>query len=112
MQPHKIYTIYDRKAQYCLPVFSFKSDADAIRSFTQIVVSSDTDIAKYPADFDLIAIATLNIETGQCFEIMPMQILINGLVALQTSNNERDRYKKVLDKQLDIEDFMEKSDAT
>lgn len=104
-----IYTIFDRKASYCLPVFSAKTDVDAIRQFKEIVVSSDTDVSKYPADFDLIAIADLDQYTGQTLPIQPLRILINGLVAIQEVNTERVRYKKVLTEQLDIEDFTDPS---
>lgn len=108
---HKIYTVRDRKAEYCLPVFSAKSDTDAIRSFTETVVSSDTDMSKYPADFDLLAIAEFDIQIGFVKVITPYQILINGLVAIQQANELRSRYKKALDGQLDIEDFTSPSDA-
>lgn len=109
---HKIYTVFDRKATYCLPVFNVKSDADAIRQFASIVVSSDTDVSKYPADFDLMAVAHLDIQTGQVQPIYPPELIINGLVSLQNTQTERKRYKAVLDQQIDIEEFTETAEAS
>lgn len=107
-----IYTVYDRKAQYCLPVFNAKTDVDATRQFTSLVVTSDTDLSKYPADFDLLAIADFDVGSGKVRPIEPYRIVINGLVALTTSNAERSRYKKILDGQLDIEDFIATGDGS
>lgn len=108
---YMIYTVYDRKSEYCLPVFSMRSEAEAIRQFTQLVMSSETDVSKYPADFDLLAIAHLKIDTGFIAAISPPKPVINGLVALTAANNERGRYKRVLDGQLDIEDFVQPESA-
>lgn len=107
-----IYTIFDRKAAYCLPVFNVKTDTDAMRQFTNIVVNSDTDISKYPADFDLLCIGHIDLDSGFIKEIHPPKTIINGLVALTGAQSDRARYKKVLDGQLDIEDFVQPESAS
>lgn len=99
-----IYSIYDRKAQYFLPVFQLKADGEAIRAFTNMVVSSDTDVSRYPGDFDLVKLASFDQHSGALVSHQ-YEPLLNGLVALTTSNQERSRYKKALEGQLDIEDF-------
>nr|QJB20412.1 MAG: nonstructural protein [Microvirus sp.] len=101
-----IYSVYDRKAQYYLPIFTRRSDADAQRQFAEIVATSDTPISKYPADFDLVRLGTIDLETGSIEPEHPMGLLINGLVSLQALNAERKRYSQSLGEQVDIETFI------
>lgn len=102
-----LYSIYDRKAQYYLPLFQASSDAQAERQFAQIVTQSETDVSKYPADFDLVRLGALNVETGYIEPEQPIGLIINGLVSLQAANSERNRYKKALDNpQVDLEDLI------
>lgn len=106
MQIMNIYAAYDRKAQYYLPLFQTRSDAEAIRSFTEAVVSSDTNVAKYPADYDLVRLGQLDMETGEITPQWPVGLMINGLVALQASQAERARYAKAINPQTDLEDLI------
>lgn len=107
MQVSIIYSIYDRKAQYYLPLFNARTDADAVRSFTQIVTQSETDIAKYPADFDLIRLGKIHLETGLIDREWPVGLVINGLVCLQNAHTERARYQSLLsNQQVDIEEII------
>lgn len=101
-----IYSVYDRKAQYYLPIFTRRSDADAQRQFAEIVATSDTPISKYPADFDLVRLGTIDLETGSIEPEHPMGLLINGLVSLQALNAERKRYSQSLGEQMDVEAFI------
>lgn len=108
MQISKIYSIYDRKAQYYLPLFNDRTDADAIRRFTEIVTVSDTPVSKYPADYDLVRLGALDLESGQIVPEYPVGTLLNGLVALQNAQTERSRYKVLLERpeQVDIEEIL------
>lgn len=101
-----IYAAYDRKAQYYLPLFQTRSDAEAIRSFTEAVVGSETNVAKYPADYDLIGLGSIDMETGQIEPAWPVRLIINGLVALEAAHAERARYAKALNSQVDIEELI------
>lgn len=102
-----IYSIYDRKAGYFLPVFNVRSDADAVRQFKQIVVQSDTDISKWPADFDLCRLARFDLQNGRIEPEIPFGTVMNGLVALQEAHSERSRYAKSIESaQVDIEDLL------
>lgn len=50
---HKIFSVYDSKSEaYGMPMF-LRSVAEAIRSFTDAANSSDSMLAKHPADFTL-----------------------------------------------------------
>jgi len=107
MQEALIYSIYDRKAAYYLPLFTMRGHADATRQFTEIVTSSDTPIAKYPADYDLVCLGSINLENGSIEPIYPCETIINGLVALQNAQLERSRYAKILKtEQVDIEELI------
>lgn len=107
MQSSNIYSVYDRKAAYYLPLFTMRGDADAERQFAQIVTQSETDVSKYPADFDLVALGTINLENGRIEPVYPVRTIINGLVALQAAQAERTRYQKILSNpQVDLEDLI------
>lgn len=106
MQKVHIYSIFDRKAEYYLPIFQHRSDTDAIRDFTQVVMASETQISQYPADFDLVRIGLLQLETGLIQAVHPSALVINGLVALTNAQSERGRYKAVLAQQMAIEEII------
>lgn len=91
-----LYSIWDRKAGYYLPVFNKKSDAEALREFQNLVVNSETPISRYPADFDLVKIGTMEMETGYIESLKNTHALINGLVSLQEAHEERRRYNTIL----------------
>ena len=106
MQTTKLYCAYDRKAQYYLPIFQTRTDAEAIRSFTEAVVQSESPVSKYPADYDLVCLGDMDQETGKISPYFPVHLLINGLVALQNSELERARYAKALNPQVDLEELL------
>lgn len=106
MQIMKIYAAYDRKAQYYLPVFQQRSDAEAIRAFTEAVMTSESNVSKYPAEYDLVLVGTMDMESGEVTPEWPVGLIINGLVALQAAQAERARYAKALNPQVDIEELI------
>lgn len=107
-----IYTIYDRKASYCLPVFSLKSEADARRQFSEIITQSDTLVSKYPGDYDLVCIAEFDEQTGNVIPYSPTETVINGLTALQAAQHEREQYQKALKRSEPELPFPGTTDAT
>lgn len=96
MQANKIYAVYDRKAQYYLPPFTARGDAEASRSFTDAVMTSETPISQYPADFDLVRIGEFHLETGVLTPEGIPTLLLNGLVALTDAQRQRSRYQSVV----------------
>jgi len=103
-QTNEIYSIYDRKAQYYLPPFAARSNADATRTFTEAVTTSETPISQYPADFDLVRLGSLDLDTGAITGLHMPELLINGLVALTAAHQQRARYKQILNApELDID---------
>lgn len=110
MSSRFIYSVYDRKAQYYLPTFEARSNPEALRMFTQAVVTSESDVSKYPADFDLVALGAVDTNTGRLTSMAMPELLINGLVALTASIAERKRYQNVTEGQLDISDFLQQEE--
>lgn len=106
MQHNYIYSIYDRKAAYYLPLFQMRSHADALRQFSEIVTQSDTPISKYPADYDLVSLGSIDMENGLIQPTYPVETLINGLVSLQNAQLERARYAKAINSQVDLEELL------
>lgn len=96
MQLSNMYSIYDRKAGYYLPIFQTRSDAEAVRHFTEIVVSSETPISKYPSDFELCQLGTIDLDSGEILPEKNSRVILNGLSALQASQAERARYQAAL----------------
>lgn len=97
MQISNMYSVFDRKAGYYLPIFQTRSDAQAVRIFTETVVSQETgDLSKYPADFDLVCLGSMDLDTGELFPEKNSRHILNGLSALQASQAERARYKSAL----------------
>lgn len=93
---NSIYSIYDRKAQYYLPPFTVRSDADAERAFIEAVTVSDTPIAQYPADFDLVCLGSIDLDTGMLTQDQMPRLMVNGLVALEAATRTRARYASML----------------
>lgn len=92
-----LYSIYDRKAQVYIPPFTAPHEAQAIRTFAEAVLTSETPVSHYPADFDLLLLGAVDIETGVLTPEMPTpRPIINGLVALTNAQRERQRYQAIL----------------
>lgn len=92
-----LYSIYDRKAQVYLPPFTAQHEAMALRTFAEAVVSSETPVSQYPADFDLLLLGAVDVETGILVQETPSpRPIINGLVALTNAQRERQRYQSIL----------------
>lgn len=95
MQIYGIYSVYDRKAQTYLPLFQETRDELAVRTFTKIILTTETPISEYPADFDLVRLGAWNSDTGSIEPEIPMGLIINGLVALEAAIRERSRYDHI-----------------
>lgn len=91
-----LYSIYDRKAQYYLPPFNSRSEAEAVRTFTEAVMTSETPISQYPADFDLVQIGSMDLDSGAVGGLDHIKIVINGLVALESAQRQRRQYQQIL----------------
>lgn len=55
-----LYAVFDRKAQSYGPVMSYPHDAVATRDFGTACADSNSMLSKYPEDFELRCIGTLD----------------------------------------------------
>lgn len=60
----KIYTVKDEASQTFLKPFCFPTDRDAIEGFKNVCQDETTQYAKYPADYNLISIASFDEQSG------------------------------------------------
>ena len=61
---HKLFTIYDQKAQAYLPPFFMHQTGMALRVFSDCVNSNDHQFGKHPADYTIFELGTFNDETA------------------------------------------------
>lgn len=60
----KLFSVFDRKAVTWGPPMQFKTDELARRSGVTLLKSGDSEIAKFPEDFDLYYVGTFDDDNG------------------------------------------------
>lgn len=73
----RLYTIQDKKSLLNNPPFAQNNNAEAIRSFADLVRDKNTTISKHPEDYNLWAIAEWDNITCQ-IESIEKLLLANG----------------------------------
>lgn len=53
---HKIFSIYDKKAEAYMPPFMMQTKGQAMRSFVDLVKDPQSSVNKHPGDFELYEI--------------------------------------------------------
>lgn len=76
---HKIYTVYDSKAETYLPPFFMRSKGEALRAWIQAVNDEQTQFNKYPADFTMFELGEFDDVTGVINNHLAKQSLGNAL---------------------------------
>ena len=61
---HKIFAVYDSKAEAHLPPFASLTTAVAIRQFEATVRNLESDFARFPGDYTLFELGTWNQQLG------------------------------------------------
>lgn len=51
---HKIFSVYDSKAEVYLPPFFMRTRGEAIRAFTSTSNDPESNISRFPLDFGLV----------------------------------------------------------
>lgn len=91
MRTTELYQIYDKKAESIRgPIMAYNRPGPAIRSFNELCGNKETEIGKYPEDFQLRHIGTQDEETG---EISPIEhpalaVIATGEAWLEGQNKE------------------------
>lgn len=71
----KIYCIYDRESKQVLkPLIVQRNDTAPIREFEQLANNNETIFHKYPADFALLEIGAIDMETMEIITSGPRHI--------------------------------------
>ena len=81
-----IVTVFDRKAEYFLPIWLSENDETAKRQFINLVKESETMISKNPEDFIMFKVGKFDDKSGQVKEIVHHVELINGLTMGKEKN--------------------------
>ena len=68
------YSIYDKAVQAYARVFFLRTDGEAKRGFTSIVMDADGDIYRAPQDYTLFRIGEFDDGTGELIGCDPMPI--------------------------------------
>lgn len=77
MIKEQIYLVHDIKANtYGVPLF-FANNVEAIRSLEQAVQDPNTNLNKYPADYNFLHVAEYDKETGDISSFQDKIVLAN-----------------------------------
>lgn len=71
---HKMYTVFDTKAEIYLPPIYYKATGEALRAFSDTVNSSDHAFHKHPEDYCLFEIGTYDDQNAGIETITPKSL--------------------------------------
>lgn len=80
---HKIFTVFDQKAQAYLPPFFLHQEGMATRSFSDAVNDKEHQFGAHPEDYTLFSIGTYDDERGMLEPHLAPQVIGNGLEFVQ-----------------------------
>lgn len=98
-----LYAIHDAKAKNYSPPFPGLNDQSAIRDFTEQCANPENKLNKYPFDFTLFSVGTLDDETGLIVSQAPPEMLITANNALDNLREEQIREKTQVSRRLETE---------
>lgn len=76
---HKIYGVFDIKAEAYLPPMFLPTDGLAERHFSDLISNTDSIVGKHPADFDLHILGTFDDQNGELHGAAKPHVLAQGL---------------------------------
>lgn len=87
-----LYQVYDDKAGTVSgPIMAARRAGPAIRDFTNLLRTRDTQAALHPQDFRLVLVGEQDDETGVIQPVDPIQTVLSGATWMeQTTNTEND----------------------
>ncbi len=90
------YTIYDTAAAYYMNPFLAKSDAAAMREFTDIITEPTTALNKHPEDYYLCRIGRYDDQNAK-IDPEAVETLLTGLEAMAGANKQATATQDTLD---------------
>lgn len=89
-----IYVVYDRASKHYGSIHNQKTDAEAIRSFSQVVNEPGNQISNTPDDFTLFSIGQFDQNIGELTSWEPVKIT-NGAEVKKVHTVEEMRQSKI-----------------
>lgn len=87
-----IFSIYDSKAEFYLPLVLFNSKGESLRNFADAVNNPDTMLSKHAADFTLFEVGSFDNTTG---EIALLETKINLGNALEFQETQAEMFAAI-----------------
>jgi len=84
---HKIYSVYDQKAEAYLPPFFLPAKGVAIRTFSEACNDPEHQFGKYPADYTLMELGTFDDSTALIDPYSPAITIGTGVEFQETKPN-------------------------
>lgn len=76
MNTLRIYSVRDLKAECFTSIFTFKTDAEAIRAFGDSAKSNQTLLGQHPEDFQLCKVGFFNLNDGSIQPCAPIALAV------------------------------------
>lgn len=83
----RLYSLYDKKVGEFQNVIQSRTDEAVMRALSELL-SGDNQVSKYPGDFQLYFLGTMNMESGLLEGVSPSQLVCD--VSSLTYPEEKD----------------------
>lgn len=83
-----VYSVYDKAAKVYSPAFNAQNNAVALRMFDSACKNPDTQVAKYPQDYELYLLAEWDDNTGEYKNVSPVQRIIQAAEMIPPTKKE------------------------
>lgn len=74
MSVHRVFTIYDMKAEFYMKPFFCLTPGEAIRSFSDAINETGSPFNRHPGDYNLYEVGKFDDATGQIEKISPVNL--------------------------------------
>lgn len=85
---HKVYTVFDSKAQIFMQPFYMRADGEAVRAFRASLARPDHQFARDPGDYTLFAIGEFDDDNGRFAQAESFTNLGNGVQHLPVNQSQ------------------------
>jgi len=92
---HKIYTVFDAKAEAYLLPFMLPTKGLAIRSFSELVNDPNHNFGKYPEDYTLFECGAYDDSTCK-FDILPTPLSLGVAIEFKNDAQELEQQLRVM----------------
>lgn len=83
----KAFSIFDNKALQYHPPYFASTDGQAVRSFSDLVSDSNTNVGRHPNDYALFLIGHYDDQTGRFAEVFPVVHVVDAAALVPKVNS-------------------------